>query len=270
MSKARTSRSNSAGRKVNHDRLPALVADLIRRPVAVIVGNSLAALAAKAATTTVPIVFASRERPGQDGLVASLNRPGGNVTGVSFIVRRVGAETTGAAAPARAQSDDNCHARRTRTVRKPRRSGADVQAAALAIGQQLVILDASSDHDIETAFATFVQRGAGALLVGTGRVLELPSGTDRRAGGTPCAAGDLCPARVRRGRWPDELWNQHNRCLSPGRHLRRADSQRREAGRPAGHAVHQIRASASTSRPPRRSGSTVPPTLLALADEVIE
>jgi putative tryptophan/tyrosine transport system substrate-binding protein len=77
----------------NHlERLPGLVAELIRLPVEVIVANVNAALAAKAATTTVPIVFATGSDPVVDGLVASLNRPGGNVTGVSFVSGLLGAK----------------------------------------------------------------------------------------------------------------------------------------------------------------------------------
>jgi len=149
------------------DRLPALVAELVRRPVAVIVGNNPAALAAKAATSTVPIVFAYGGDPVQDGLVTSLNRPGGNVTGVVFISGVLGpkrlellrqlvpkAKTIGLLVN---PNNPNTEAERR-----------DVQAAAQAIGQQLIILDVSSESEIEPAFATFVQRGAGALLVGTG------------------------------------------------------------------------------------------------------
>ena len=149
------------------DRLPALAAELIRRPAAVIVGNTASALAAKAATTTVPIVFASGSDPVHDGLVASLNRPGGNVTGVVFFGSVIGAKrlellrqlvptATTIAMLAYPNSPD------TEAERK------DVQAAAQARGQQLVILDVSSVRDIETALATLVQGGAGAVLVGGG------------------------------------------------------------------------------------------------------
>jgi len=153
------------------DRLPALVADLIRQPVAIIVGNTDAALAAKAATTTVPIVFASGSDPVRDGLVASLNRPGGNVTGLVYFAAVLGAKrlellrqlVPGATTIAVLV---NPNTPLTEAERK------DVQAAAQAIGQQLIIFDISSDRDIETAFAAFVQRGAGALLVGTGGFLN--------------------------------------------------------------------------------------------------
>ena len=179
------------------DRLPALAADLVRRPVAVIVGDSaLRRLRAKAATTTIPIVFTTGSDPVRDGLVASLNRPGGNVTGVSFFGGALGAKrlellrqlvpkaTTIAmlvnpnTAEYRGGASETCRRRRRRS------------------GSSSSLLDVSSDRDIEAAFATFVQRGAGALLVGAGAVLQLASRSDRRAGGPPCAAGDLRPARV--------------------------------------------------------------------------
>jgi putative ABC transport system substrate-binding protein len=152
----------------NHlDRLPALAAELIRRPVAVIVGNNIATPAAKAATSTTPIVFVIGGDPVKDGLVASLNRPGGNVTGVVFI--------SGVLGPKRLELLRQLVPKATTigllvnpinpNTEAERR---DVQAAAQALGQQLIILDVSSESEIEPAFATFVQRGAGALLVGTG------------------------------------------------------------------------------------------------------
>jgi putative ABC transport system substrate-binding protein len=153
------------------DRLPALVTDLIRQPVAVIVGNTESALAAKAATTTIPIVFATGSDPVRDGLVASLNRPGGNVTGVSFFSAVLGAkrlEMLRQVVP-RATIIAMLVSPNTPETEAERK---DVQAAAQAIGQQPVIFDVSNEHDIETAFATFVQHGAGALLVGTGGFLN--------------------------------------------------------------------------------------------------
>ena len=143
------------------------MADLLDRKVAVIAGNAIAMPPAKAATTTVPIVFAGGGDPVRDGLVASLNRPGGNVTGVVFITDVLGPkrlELLRQLVPKATTIAMLVHPNTPQTEGERR----DVQAAALAIGQQLVILDASSERDFEPAFATFVQRGAGALLVGSG------------------------------------------------------------------------------------------------------
>ena len=154
------------------DRLPVLVADLLRQQVALIVGNTPSALAAKAATTTVPIVFATGGDPVIEGFVASLNRPGGNATGVSFLTSAAGTKRlellrqlvpkAGAIAELVGPTFGNPQAERERR---------DVQAVAHAIGQELIVVEAGSDRDIEVAFATFAQRGAGALFVGTGGFL---------------------------------------------------------------------------------------------------
>ena len=153
------------------DRLPALATDLIRRPVALIVGDIISATAAKAATTTIPIVFATGADPVTEGLVASLNRPGGNVTGVVFFNAVLGAkrlELLRQLVPKVTTNGVLVYPNNPSTEAERR----DVQAAAQAVGQQLIILDVSSDRDIETAFTTIVQRGAGALLVGTGAFLN--------------------------------------------------------------------------------------------------
>jgi putative tryptophan/tyrosine transport system substrate-binding protein len=153
------------------DRLPVLVADLIRLPVAVIVVNSGAAFAAKAATTTIPIVLAAGDDPVKSGLVASLNRPGGNITGVTWLASRLGAkrfellrQVVPKATTIAMLVDPNAP--------ETESEGKDVQAAAQAIGLQLITFDVSSDRDIETAFATLVKGGAGALLVGAGAYLN--------------------------------------------------------------------------------------------------
>jgi putative tryptophan/tyrosine transport system substrate-binding protein len=159
-------------------RLPGLIADLLRRPIAMIVGNTPAALAAKAATTTVPIVFTTGSDPVELGLVSSLNRPGGNVTGVSFLAAALGAKRLellrllvpkpSTIAVLGSLGSPEVEADRRRLSRDAR----DVQVAAQVIGQQLIVVDVGSDADIETAFATFVQRGAGALLVSPGAFLN--------------------------------------------------------------------------------------------------
>ena len=153
------------------DRLPLLLGDLLRRQVALIVGlDTPTALAAKAATTTVPIVFVSGVDPVQLGLVASLNRPGGNVTGVSFISGELGAKRLGLLRELRPG------ATRIAVLVDPKwplteRFVSEVRTAASASGQQIEVLYVGSEREIETAFITLVQRGAGALLSGIGGFL---------------------------------------------------------------------------------------------------
>ena len=152
------------------ERLPGLVAELIRLPVAVIVANVNAALAAKAATTTVPIVFATGSDPVVDGLVASLNRPGGNVTGVSFVSGLLGPKrlemlrqlVPTAATIAMLVGTDTFEARIERR---------DVELAAQALGQQLIVGPVTREGELDGTFTSIVERGAKALLVGAGPLL---------------------------------------------------------------------------------------------------
>jgi putative ABC transport system substrate-binding protein len=148
------------------DRLPALAGDLVRRRVPVIAALSApAALAAKVATTTIPIVFLVGGDPVALGLVASLNRPGGNLTGTAIL--------SGELAPKRLQllhellpnvARFGVLADPANVVTPPVIT--DLQAAARTLGLQLVVVDARTDSDIETAFANFSQRRVGGVLVG--------------------------------------------------------------------------------------------------------
>lgn len=169
------------------DRLPALVAELVRRPVAVIVGNSSAARAALAATAAIPIVFTVGNDPVRDGLVPNLNRPGGNITGVSFLAGVLGTkrlELLRQFVPkATIIAVLNPNTPETEIERN------DLIAAARAVRQQLIVLDVSSDGDIEAAVTTAVQRGAGAMLIGTGAFL-----TSKRASLVTLAARHALPA----------------------------------------------------------------------------
>ena len=154
-----------------YDRLPALAVDLVQRKVAVIAATSVpAALTAKAATSTVPIVFIIGADPVRTGLVASLNRPGGNVTGVTFTTvdltsKRLGqlhelvpkAELIGVLLDPN-QMEGGMFAQQLQ----------DAEAAAATIGRRVLAVKAASAGEFNAAFSTIVQAGVGALLVGGG------------------------------------------------------------------------------------------------------
>jgi putative ABC transport system substrate-binding protein len=150
------------------DRLPPLAADLVRRQVAVIAatGGNNSALVAMQATNTIPIVFTSSDNPMERGLVASINRPGRNVTGVSWFSAELGPKRLGllhelvpnAIIVALLINPNN-----PESVRQP----AELQEAARAIGLQLVVLTATIASDIDAAFTAMVQNRVGALLVGS-------------------------------------------------------------------------------------------------------
>lgn len=150
----------------HYDQLPALAADLVRKNVAVIVANGAAIQIAKKATATIPIVFVVGSDPVETGLVASLNKPGGNATGISILDVKLGAKRlellhqlnptkTGVAvllnpdAPTRAKIILN-----------------DLTTAAKVLGLKLHVLNASTDRDLEAAFATVKQLEAGGMIIG--------------------------------------------------------------------------------------------------------
>jgi ABC-type uncharacterized transport system substrate-binding protein len=150
------------------DRLPALAAELVRRRVAVITtgGGPAAALAAKAATTTIPIVFVVGEDPVKLGLVASLARPGGNLTGINLVIGELTAKRLGLLrelVPGAARVAVLVNPANTANAETTLR---DVEPAARAMGLQIQILKASTSREIEAAFATFVGERPDALFVG--------------------------------------------------------------------------------------------------------
>jgi putative tryptophan/tyrosine transport system substrate-binding protein len=147
-----------------YDRLPALAADLVRRQVGVIVANYPPVLAAKAATATIPIVFTSAADPIKVGLVASFNRPGGNVTGVHLIglameTKRL--ELLHQLVPGAASMGVLVNPKYPDAERQLR----ELQEAAGVLKRPIYIVRANTEPEIDTAFATVAQQGAGALLV---------------------------------------------------------------------------------------------------------
>ena len=149
-----------------YDQLPALAADLIHRGVAVIAANTPANLVAKAATSTLPIVFTTGTDPVQLGLVASLNRPGGNITGVTQLSDEV--------APKRVEFAHRLVPTATAVafVVNPKRPTAETmtaasRAAAETLGLQFTVLHASTEAELDAAFTTFSQTRGGVLVIGS-------------------------------------------------------------------------------------------------------
>ena len=150
------------------DRLPALLADLISLNATVIVANTPASLAAKAAGTTVPVVFATGSDPVRDGQVASLSRPGGNFTGVVFISSDLATKRLDVLRQLVPRATTVAMLIGPSTLSEVVAERTDVEKAARTFGQDLIIAGATSGGEIEAAFATFIERRAGALFVGTG------------------------------------------------------------------------------------------------------
>ena len=252
------------------DRLRALAAELVARQVAVIYadGGTITARAAKAATTTIPIVFRIGADPIESGLVASFNRPGGNLTGVTNMTSQVVAkrfEVVGDLLPTARliavllnSSNPNADIR-----------SRDLQAAASSLGRQIRILTANSESSLDAAFATFVQQRADALVVQAD-----PFFLSQRARFAALAARYAVPAI-----YEQREYVAAGGLMSYGANL--ADASRRAAGYVAkilkGEKPSDLPVEQPTKfemvinlKTAKALGITVPPTLLARADEVIE
>ena len=251
------------------DRLPALVAEFVRRPVSVIVatGGNNPAMAAKAATSTIPIVFTSNDDPRKYGLVASLNRPGGNVTGVSWFSAELGPKrlallhdlVPNVTTIALLLNPNNAE-----TARQP----AELQEAGRALGLQIIILHTLSIGDIDAAFANIVQNRIGALVVAGDSFLA-----SRREQIITLAARHAVPAvYVNRETGAGGLMSYGN-SLADG--YRRAGIQTArvlKGEKPADLPVDQATKFelVINLKTARALGLQIPDKLLALADEVIE
>jgi putative ABC transport system substrate-binding protein len=253
-----------------YDRLPALAADLARRQVSVIVsgGGPPAVLAAKAATTTIPIVFSLGADPVGLGIVASLNRPGANITGVYQFATGLEAKRLGLL------HEMVPKATTIAVLVNPNFSDAenqlrDVQEAADRLGVQLVVVRANAESEFDAAFSTLIKQRAGALLVGAS-----PFFNGRREQLVVLAARNAVPAIFE---WRD--FAAAGGLMSYGTSL--ADAYR-QAGVYAGRILKGAKPADLPVQQPTKFelvinlktaktlGLEIPPTLLARADEVIE
>jgi len=254
-----------------YDRLPSLMADLVRRRVAIIAtpGITAGAQAAKAATTAIPIVFGVGDDPVRLGLVASLSRPGGNATGVNFFSREIAAKRLGLF------HDLVPKATRIAVLVNPANQPIaeltlrDMPEAARALGLQVQILEASTSREIEEAFATLVRDRADALFIaGDGffnsRRVQFATLAARDRIPTSCSTRDMAEAGLLMSYGADNVDMFHRVGVYTGQILKGAD--------PADLPVLQ-----STKfefvinmQTARALGLEVPNSLQLLADEVIE
>jgi putative ABC transport system substrate-binding protein len=253
-----------------YDRLPALAQELVRRQVALIVtfGGTGAARAAKAATTVIPIAFAIGDDPVKFGLVDSLSRPGGNLTGVTNFSGELAAKQLGllrTLAPAAVLIAMLVNPSEPAAESQVERA----QAAAQAIGQQLLVLRAGTESDIDVAFATLVAQRAGALLLGANpffavRKNQLVALASRHAVPTLYWRSELARAGglMSYGSYPIETY----------RHLGDYAARILKGEKPANMPILQpIRFELVINlKTAKALGVTIPPSVLALADEVIE
>ena len=253
------------------DRLPALAAELVRRQVAVIAtgGGATAAFAAKAATTTIPIVFIVADDPVRVNLVASLARPGGNLTGINIFTGELVAkrlELLRAMVPTAA---------RVAVLVNPAEAGLaettvrDAEASARAMGIQVHVLNASNSREIDAAFATLVGERSDALFVGTH-----PLFTGRRVQVTQLAAHRSIPATYGTREFPEAggLMSYGTNTVDAWRQVGVYTGRILKGAKPADLPVVQptkfeLVINAQTAR---MLGLTVPDKLLVAADEVIE
>ena len=254
----------------HYDRLPALAADLVRRHVAVIaaLGGQASALAAKAATSTVPVVFDTGEDPVKLGLVASFNRPGGNATGVSMLTNEIEAKRLGLL------HELIPTALTIAVIVNPDTPGNDVQlndvqTAAPALGLKLHILKARSELEIDAAFTSFIQLRPDALLVTSSAFFN-----SRRDRIVQLATRQAIPAM-----YEHRLYTMAGGLISYGIDL---GDVYRQAGVYTGQILNGAKpADLPVVQPTKFElvinlktakslGLTVPPMLLARADEVIE
>jgi putative tryptophan/tyrosine transport system substrate-binding protein len=252
------------------DRLPALAAELVGHPVAVIVagGGPPSTLAAKSATSVLPIVLVTGSDPVALGLVASLNRPGGNITGVTFITSTLASKRLELLHELLPQATRVGYLSDPRMPTAEETTG-DVLAAAHVLGQQIVVAEAQSENDFEPAFAMLVQRRVEALLVGA-----FPLFTRRRDRIVALAARHEIAA----------IYQNRDYALDGG--LMSYGASQAAAFRLGGTYVGQVlRGAKPADLPVQQStkielvinlktakalGLTIPETLLATADEVIQ